>query len=206
MTLALTRVGEADRVVRQSLGEQGVPTRSMGTRGHGNEEMSEKGMSPNMLPCGTCPLVSFSLIEDANLHETIVIIESPQGSTSQLYFPCSSLQLLVLGLKFSSQTNRSRSDVLLSSHLAVRVRWFHGHVADQFTQRKWDNEPTRLSSRRQKDTGEASATPPSMSPDPFDLISNIPEPSTGDSVCGYCFQCESAYPSSTLAARQRRQA
>jgi hypothetical protein len=139
---------------------RGVPTRSMGTRGHGNEEMSEKGMSPNMLPCGTCPLVSFSLIEDANLHETIVIIESPQGGTSQLYFPCSSLQLLVLGLKFSSQTNRSRSDVLLSSHLAVRVRWFHGHVADQFTQRKWDNGPTRLSSRRQKDTGEASATPP----------------------------------------------
>jgi len=32
MTLALTRVGEADHVVRQSLGEQGVPTRSMGTR------------------------------------------------------------------------------------------------------------------------------------------------------------------------------
>ena len=42
----------------------------------------------------------------------------------------------------------------------VRVRWFDGHVAAQFIQWKRDSGVTRLSSRRQKNTGEASATPP----------------------------------------------
>ena len=46
----------------------------------------------------------------------------------------------------------------------VRVRWFDGHVAAQFIQWKRDSGVTRLSSRRQKNTGEASATPPRGQP------------------------------------------
>jgi hypothetical protein len=46
----------------------------------------------------------------------------------------------------------------------VRVRWFEGHVAAQFIQWKSDSGVTRLSSRRRKNTGEASATPPRGQP------------------------------------------